>query len=93
MFWKKRKYIALNCIFYTLVKHKLPEDGGHNFIHTEYFTKENINDQILRLLTVTLVWDVRIHARFYECSFNMSLEMLLFLPLQRSVSLNSTLAF
>lgn len=39
------------------------------FIHTEYLTKENINDQILSLLTVTLVWDVRIHARFYGMQF------------------------
>lgn len=63
------------------------------FIHTEYFTKENINDQILRLLTVTLVGMLEYTPDSMECSFNMSLEMLLFLPLQRSVSLNSTLAF
>ena len=71
MFWKKEKYIALNCsIFYTLVKYKLPEDGGHDF----YSTQSILQNKIL----MTRFWvdwqsplfgDVRMHARLHGMKF------------------------
>lgn len=59
-----KKYAALNCsVFYTLVKYKLPEDGGHNLIPHRVFYIIRYERPDFELRASTSFGDVRMPAR------------------------------